>query len=112
MGRPSTPRRGNWPGRRPAGPPGNWPAGTRPGAAQAGDGAAQACDGAAEAGDRFILSTGHYSIALWAAFAEAGLLPDAELEGYGDDGHPIAMSTIDGAVAGVELTGGSLGHGL
>lgn len=61
--------------------------------------------------DRFILSTGHYSIALWAAFAEIGLLDDAELASYGADGHRIAMSTIDGAVPGVELTGGSLGHG-
>ena len=25
--------------------------------------------------DRFVLSTGHYSIALWAAFAEAGIIP-------------------------------------
>ncbi len=61
--------------------------------------------------DRFILSTGHYSIALWAAFAEAGLLPEAELDGYGSDGHPVAMSTIEGGLPGVELTGGSLGHG-
>jgi transketolase len=61
--------------------------------------------------DRFILSTGHYSIALWAAFAEAGLLPEGELDNYGSDGHPVAMSTIEGALPGVELTGGSLGHG-
>src|SRR5690348_17806818 len=42
--------------------------------------------------DRFLLSTGHYSIALWAAFAEAGLLAEAELGSYGSDGHPVAMS--------------------
>jgi transketolase len=30
--------------------------------------------------DRFILSTGHYSIALWATFAEAGIIPFEELE--------------------------------
>ena len=29
--------------------------------------------------DRFLLSTGHYSIALWAALAEVGVLPVAEL---------------------------------
>src|SRR6185503_7266549 len=29
--------------------------------------------------DRFILSTGHYSIALWAALAEAGVIPLTEL---------------------------------
>jgi transketolase len=61
--------------------------------------------------DRFILSTGHYSIGLWAVFAEIGLIDDAELDSYGADGHQIAMSTIEGAVPGVELTGGSLGHG-
>jgi len=70
-------------------------------------------DGAPGAGgaDRFLLSTGHYSIGLWAAFAEAGLLAEADLDHYGRDGHPVAMSTIDGALPGVELTGGSLGHG-
>src|SRR5438874_10326300 len=29
--------------------------------------------------DRFLLSTGHYSIALWAALAECGVIPLAEL---------------------------------
>src|SRR5690348_11182100 len=33
--------------------------------------------------DRFILSTGHYSIGLWAALAEAGILPLDELSQYG-----------------------------
>ena len=35
--------------------------------------------------DRFLLSTGHYSIALWAALAEAGVLPVEELVTYGAD---------------------------
>ena len=30
--------------------------------------------------DRFLLSTGHYSIALWAALAEAGVIPLEELD--------------------------------
>ncbi len=63
--------------------------------------------------DRFVLSTGHYSIALWAVLAELGILPEEELDRYGDDGHRVAMSTERaGGVPGVELTGGSLGHGL
>jgi transketolase len=63
--------------------------------------------------DRFVLSTGHYSIALWAVLAEVGAITDADLDHYGEDGHRIAMSTErDGGVPGVELTGGSLGHGL
>lgn len=63
--------------------------------------------------DRFVLSTGHYSIALWSAFAELGLLGDEDLDSYGADGSRIIMSTErGGGVEGVELTGGSLGQGL
>src|SRR5436309_5802742 len=36
--------------------------------------------------DRFVLSTGHYSIGLYAALAEAGIIPLAELDAYGADG--------------------------
>jgi transketolase len=61
--------------------------------------------------DRFLLSTGHYSIALWAALAEAGILPVDELSTYGADDSRLQMSTLDGT-PGVELIGGSLGHGL
>ncbi len=63
--------------------------------------------------DRFVLSTGHYSIALWAALAEVGVLAEGDLDSYGEDGSRVAMSTErGGGVPGVELTGGSLGHGL
>lgn len=63
--------------------------------------------------DRFVLSTGHYSIGLWSAFAELGLLGPNDLDSYGEDGSRIIMSTErGGGVEGVELTGGSLGHGL
>lgn len=61
--------------------------------------------------DRFLLSTGHYSIALWAALAEAGIIPVAELVTYGADNSRLEMSTLD-TTPGVELIGGSLGHGL
>jgi transketolase len=61
--------------------------------------------------DRFILSTGHYSIALWAAFAEAGIIPLDELDSYGRDRSQLEMSTMD-STPGVEMIGGSLGHGL
>jgi len=61
--------------------------------------------------DRFLLSTGHYSIALWAAFAECGILPVAELATYGADNSRLEMSTLD-TTPGVEIIGGSLGHGL
>src|SRR6478735_4474567 len=61
--------------------------------------------------DRFLLSTGHYSIALWAALAEAGIIPVDELATYGADDSRLEMSTLD-TTPGVELIGGSLGHGL
>jgi transketolase len=62
--------------------------------------------------DRFLLSPGHYSIALWATYAEAGILPDADLASYGADGSPLIMSTHQGSLPGVDLTGGSLSHGI
>jgi transketolase len=61
--------------------------------------------------DRFLLSTGHYSIALWAALAEAGIIPVDELKTYGADSSRLEMSTLD-TTPGVEMIGGSLGHGL
>jgi transketolase len=61
--------------------------------------------------DRFLLSTGHYSIALWAALAEAGIIPVEELVTYGADDSRLEMSTLD-STPGVEVIGGSLGHGL
>lgn len=61
--------------------------------------------------DRFLLSTGHYSVALWAALAEAGVFPFEELPTYGADDSRLQMSTLD-TTPGVEIIGGSLGHGL
>ncbi|MFL5260628.1 MAG: transketolase [Hyphomicrobiales bacterium] len=61
--------------------------------------------------DRFLLSTGHYSLALWAALAECGIIPLAELSTYGADRSRLDMSTLD-TTPGVEVIGGSLGHGL
>ena len=61
--------------------------------------------------DRFLLSTGHYSIALYAALAEAGYLDEEALASYGLNGSALPMSTFD-ETPGVEIVGGSLGHGL
>lgn len=61
--------------------------------------------------DRFVLSIGHYSIALYAALAEAGVLPLEELDTYGVDGSRLEMSGSD-RTPGFEMTGGSLGQGL
>jgi transketolase len=61
--------------------------------------------------DRFVLSIGHYSIALYAALAEAGVFPLEELDTYGADGSRLEMSGSEFTL-GFEMTGGSLGHGL
>jgi len=44
----------------------------------------------APARDRFLLSTGHYSLALWAALAETGIIPLDELPTYGADDSRLA----------------------
>jgi transketolase len=62
--------------------------------------------------DRFVLSIGHYSIGLYAALAEAGVIPMDELDTYGADGSRLEMSGSEHACPGFEMTGGSLGHGL
>ena len=61
--------------------------------------------------DRFVLSTGHYSIAMYAVLAEAGIISADELPTYGLNGSRLPMSTFDD-IEGVEMVGGSLGHGL
>jgi len=62
--------------------------------------------------DRFLLSIGHYAIALYAALIEAGILPQDELETYGMDDSRLPMSGMAAYTPGMEITGGSLGHGL
>jgi transketolase len=62
--------------------------------------------------DRLVFSVGHYSIGLWAALAEAGHLDGYDLASYGADGSELIMSTLDGTPPMIELTGGSLAHGL
>src|SRR3954468_14340202 len=62
--------------------------------------------------DRFLLSIGHYAIALYAALAEAGTIPAEELETYGSDDSRLPMSAMATYTPGVEISGGSLGHGL
>jgi transketolase len=62
--------------------------------------------------DRFLLSIGHYAIALYSALIEAGIIPDDELETYGGDDSRLPMSGMAAYTPGMEITGGSLGHGL
>jgi transketolase len=65
-----------------------------------------------EGRDRFLLSTGHYAIGLYAALAEAGIIDVDELDTYGSDGSRLPMSGMASYTPGMEISGGSLGHGL
>lgn len=62
--------------------------------------------------DRFILSKGHGGIAVYAALAERGFFPREWLDHYGQDGCPLTGHVHHSGVPGVEVSTGSLGHGL
>ena len=61
--------------------------------------------------DRFVLSTGHSAIGLFATLGEAGVYEQDELRTYGQAGSRIEESPLEGT-PGFEITGGSLGQGL
>jgi transketolase len=62
--------------------------------------------------DRVILSKGHCGSALYAALAELGFFPVEELQEYGRDGCRFSCHISHEGVPGVEMTTGSLGHGV
>lgn len=61
--------------------------------------------------DRFVLSKGHAAAALYAALAARGFLTESELDTYCRNGTRLAGHASH-HVPGVELSTGSLGHGL
>lgn len=61
--------------------------------------------------DRFIFSKGHSAEALYAVLANLGCFPIAELHTYGKNGSMLGGHT-DNKIPGVEISAGSLGHGL
>jgi transketolase len=62
--------------------------------------------------DRFILSKGHAATALYAILARRGYFPRGLLDQYAIAGSPLPEHPVLGSVPGVEVTSGSLGHGL
>lgn len=62
--------------------------------------------------DRFILSKGHGAAAAYAVLAERGFFPKEWLETYYQDGSQLAGHITHHGVPGVEVSTGSLGHGL
>lgn len=62
--------------------------------------------------DRFILSKGHAAAALYAILAEIGFFPLQWLDSYCADGARLGGHVMHRYVPGVEVSTGSLGHGL
>jgi len=62
--------------------------------------------------DRFILSKGHACAALYVVLAERGFFPESWLNDFYQDGARLAGHATHVGVPGVEISTGSLGHGL
>ena len=62
--------------------------------------------------DRFILSKGHGCAGLYAVLAELGFFPLTWLNDFYQDGARLAGHVTHTGVPGVEVSTGSLGHGL
>lgn len=62
--------------------------------------------------DRFVLSKGHGCAGVYAALAETGFFPRAWLEEFYVDGGRLTGHLTHTGIPGVELSTGSLGHGL
>src|SRR5699024_10092250 len=60
--------------------------------------------------DRFLLSTGHYVISIYAAMARLGIIDEELLDYYSADGSPLEMIGSE-TTPGLEIGGGSLGQG-
>lgn len=62
--------------------------------------------------DRFILSKGHSSIALYAALHQSGFLTDNEITTFEANGGFLPAHSVMNIEKGIELSSGSLGLGL
>jgi transketolase len=62
--------------------------------------------------DRFVLSKGHGAAALYAVLAETGFFSTEQLASYCQDGAALAGHVCHIGVPGVDVSTGSLGHGL
>lgn len=62
--------------------------------------------------DRFILSKGHGSAALYATLAERGFFPTEWLDTFYQNGSPLFGHATHFGIPGIETSTGALGHGL
>ena len=71
-----------------------------------------ACNPKNDNRDRFILSKGHASAALYAILSERGFIPKEMLDKYYIDGGILPGHLDRNVDLGIEVSSGSLGHGL
>lgn len=62
--------------------------------------------------DRFLLSKGHAVLALYVTLASRGFFPREQLRTFLQDGSVLSGHPERGSVPGIEISSGSLGHGL
>jgi transketolase len=62
--------------------------------------------------DRFLLSKGHGPMAYYAVLCDRGFFPETWLATWGSFGSPLGYHPDRNLVPGVEISSGSLGHGL
>jgi len=62
--------------------------------------------------DRFILSKGHAGASVYATLAECGFMSVEKLKSHYQDGSDLSGHVSHKGIPGVELSTGSLGHGL
>jgi transketolase len=62
--------------------------------------------------DRFLLSKGHGPMAYYAVLADRGFFPEEWLSGWASFDSPLGHHPDRNLVPGVEISSGSLGHGL
>lgn len=62
--------------------------------------------------DRFILSKGHAGAGVYATLAECGFFPTERLKDHYQDGSDLSGHVSHKGIPGVEVSTGSLGHGL
>ncbi|MEU7477238.1 thiamine pyrophosphate-dependent enzyme [Lentzea sp. NPDC042327] len=62
--------------------------------------------------DRFLLSKGHGPMAYYAVLAEKGFIDESALDGWTSWDSPLGQHPDRVLVNGVEISSGSLGHGL
>ena len=62
--------------------------------------------------DRFVMGKGHAAVALYTCLSSVGYFPEMLLDTFGNDGCLLPGHVTSGDLPGVEVSSGSLGHGL